>query len=101
MVKKCLDKVGLEITKRGPKSLPSSDQSEEFLHAERGRGNLPLRQAFDQFPPSRPGKWLEGNNGDRMFKILETAGKMDQRTFGTAGFQFGNDKAYSHGIVAG
>ena len=50
-------------------------------------------------------KALSENNGDPV--AAETwirekkKGKMDQRTFGTAGFQFGNDKAYSHGIVAG
>ena len=101
MVKKCLDKVGLEIIKRGPKSFPCSKQPGKFLHAEGGNGNIPLLQAFDQFPASRSGKGLEGNNGDRMFAILEATGKMDQRTFSTAGFQFGNDKACSHGIVAG
>lgn len=36
-----------------------------------------------------------------MAPILKAAGKMDQRTFCSAGFQFGNDKTYSHGIIAG
>ena len=101
MVKKCLYKVRLEITKQGPKSLSRPQQPGDMFHVEGGSGNVPLFQAFNQFPPARPGERLEGNNGDRMVVILEPTGKMNQRTFGSAGFEFGNDKTYSHGIIAG
>ena len=100
MVKKCLDKVGLEIIKRGPKSFPCSKQPGKFLHAEGGNGNIPLLQAFDQFPPSRSGKRLEGNNGDRMFAILEATGKMHQGTLGAPRVKFRDNKTDSHELFA-
>ena len=70
------------------------------MHAEGGRGNVLLLQAPGQFASRRPGKRFEGNDGYGMVPILKAAGKMDQRTFCSAGFQFGNDQTYSHGIIA-